>query len=240
MMTFPLIFMIREPKVKKLPNPEPVAKVNRMLTLTKEVMLEIRQKPKYIFVFICSMVSRLMNILFAVYVQLWVMSFQKSGVLASKEQSDKTYRDIVIWMQIATLTAMPIFGYYSDKGDPRIMIPLTFLARGTVACSFRFIDDPQTVEARLLAVCLTVTSIIQFLSVEVLFMRNMKSTIRGTLYGIAFFFGCAGSTLFVYVGGILFDKVAPWAPFMVVGVSDFAVIVFALVFIFFGLLKRDD
>lgn len=71
-------------------------------------------------------------------------------------------------------------------------------------------------------------------------MRNMKSTVRGTLNGIAFFFGGVGTTVFVFVGGILFDKVAPWAPFVVVGVTDFVVIFFALAFIFSGLLKRDD
>jgi len=71
-------------------------------------------------------------------------------------------------------------------------------------------------------------------------MRNMKSTIRGTLNGIAFFFGGVGTTVFVYVGGILFDTVAPWAPFMVVGIADFVVIIFALVFIFTGMIKRDD
>ena len=81
-------------------------------------------------------------------------------MLNSKEESDKTYRDIVLWMQLATLASMPVFGYFSDRGDPRILIPLTFLARGIVACSFRFIDDPKTPQARLIAVLLTVTSII--------------------------------------------------------------------------------
>ena len=71
-------------------------------------------------------------------------------------------------------------------------------------------------------------------------MRNMKSTVRGTLSGIAFFFGSLGTTVFVLVGGILFDKVAPWAPFFMVGVADLAVIPFALAFIFTGLVTKDD
>lgn len=71
-------------------------------------------------------------------------------------------------------------------------------------------------------------------------MRNMKSTIRGTLSGIAFFFGAVGTTVFIFVGGILFDTVAPWAPFIVVGVADYIVIVVALVFIFTGLIKAED
>ena len=121
---------------------------------------EIREKPKYVFVFVCLMVSRLMNILFAIYIQLWVMSFLKAGVLETKEESDKTYRNIVIWMQVATLITMPIFGYYSDKADPRIIIPFSFLARGLTALCFRSIEHPQQWEAYVLAVTLTVTSVI--------------------------------------------------------------------------------
>uniref|UniRef100_A0A7S3MI32 Major facilitator superfamily (MFS) profile domain-containing protein n=1 Tax=Favella ehrenbergii TaxID=182087 RepID=A0A7S3MI32_9SPIT len=168
------------------------------------------------------------------------MSFQKRGILESKEESDKTYRNIVIGMQLATLATMPVFGYYSDRVDLRIFIPLAFLSRGLVCISFRLVEHPQTVLAFFLAICLTMTSAIQFLAVEVLFMRNMKSTIRGTLNGIAFFFGGVGTTIFVLIGGILFDKVAPWAPFMVVGVADFVAIIFSAIFFLSGIVKRDD
>jgi len=170
-MSVSLIFMIREPTIKDHRQLQDgtleveVVDVNRpacerFTKLTSEVSKEIREKPKYMFVFVCLMVSRLMNILFAVYIQLWVMSFHKSGVLESDEESVKTYRNIVIWMQVATLFTMPIFGYYSDRADPRIIIPLTFLARGIVAISFRCIDHPQSWEAYLLAVLLTVTSVV--------------------------------------------------------------------------------
>ena len=68
----------------------------------------------------------------------------------------------------------------------------------------------------------------------------MKSTVRGTLNGIAFFFGAIGTTAFVFVGGIIFDKIAPWAPFMLVAIADCVIIVFAVIFISCGLLKKDD
>lgn len=42
------------------------------------------------------MVSRLITILFSVYMQLWVISFEKKGVLASKDVSDAIYRNIII------------------------------------------------------------------------------------------------------------------------------------------------
>jgi len=74
-----LIFMIREPAIKehlRLPDgsrrdelvDSSESKWQRFTRLTREVIHEIREKPKYIFCFVCLMVSRLMNILFAVYI----------------------------------------------------------------------------------------------------------------------------------------------------------------------------
>ena len=113
-----------------------------MKSLTEEVWQECKERPKYIFCFICLLVSRLMNVLFAVYIQLWVMSFQKSGLLASKKESDAVYRNIVIGSQIATILSLPIFGYFSDKGDARIIIPTSFVIRCAVCASFKYIEDP--------------------------------------------------------------------------------------------------
>ena len=48
----------------------------------------------------------------------------------------------------------------------------------------------------------------------------MRGEIRGTLQGIAFFFGAIGTTLFALIGGIVFDNIAPWAPFVMISVAD--------------------
>lgn len=72
-----------------------------------------------------------------------------------------------------------------------------------------------------------------------MFLRHMKKTVRGVMCGIAFFFGAIGTTTFVYVGGILFDRVAPWAPFMVVAGADMFIIVFSIVYILVFHIPRD-
>ena len=90
-----LIFLIREPTIKNHTKgedgkriDEPVdnnlSVVSQVNSLCKQVWQECQRKPKYIFCFVCLIVSRLMNVLFAVYIQLWVMSFKETGVLASK------------------------------------------------------------------------------------------------------------------------------------------------------------
>ena len=71
-------------------------------------------------------------------------------------------------------------------------------------------------------------------------MRHMKPHIRGTLNGIAFFFGSIGTTTFALVGGIIFDKIGPAAPFLLVGSADFSVLMIAMAFIMLGAIKRSD
>ena len=62
-------------------------------------------------------------------------------------------------------------------------------------------------------------------------MRKMKPHIRGTLSGLAFFFGSIGTTTFALVGGIIFDRIGPWAPFVLVASADALVLFATLIFI---------
>lgn len=170
-MSISLIFMIREPTIKEHRTLADGTREDQVFDrsrprweqfkkLTFDVFTEVSAHPKYVLVFICVLVSRLMNILFAVYIQLWVLSFQKVGVLESKEEANKTYRNIVIWMQLATLLIAPLFAYNIDGADLRFIIPLAFFVRGSVALSFRSVDHPQSWNAYFLAIAITVTSVI--------------------------------------------------------------------------------
>ena len=138
-------------------------------------------RPKYIFCFICLIASRLITVLFSVYMQLWVISFEKRGILPDKETSDAIYRNIIIGSMGSILIILPFFGYYSDRLDSRVIVPASFLARGAIAASVKFIEDPRSWYAYLAAVLVIILSNINFISVEVLFMRKMNGHVRGTL-----------------------------------------------------------
>ena len=246
-LTLVLIFFMREPRLK-LQGPEnrsseqnaAPSQQHLLQIITQEVWNECVQKPKYIFCFICFMVSRLISILFSVTIQLWIMSFQKSGVLATNEDSDLIYRNVIILSQGITLLTIPIFGFYSDRIDPRVIIPITFLIRGCIAASFKCIEDPRHWYGYTANVLIIIVSQIQFISVEVLFLRNMNGRIRGTLSGLGMFFGGLGSTAFTLIGGIVFDQVGPWAPFMLVAGADAAILIFSIFFIGCGLISKVD
>ena len=133
-----------------------------------------------------------------------------------------------------------MFCKLSDKVDTRLSIPLTFLAHSGLALSFKYVSDPTSTTSYLLCILLPTVTASQFAAQDALFYRNMRSEIRGTLQGVAFFFGAVGTMIFTLVGGIVFDKIAPWAPFMLISVADFICFIVAAIFILLGLLKKDD
>ena len=255
-----LIFLVRDPKIKKpdldvssdsdtsveLDNystnyenrdvPLEPGVWSKVKNLTLLANMEFRRNPKYLFVFLCLFVSRLCSVLFSVYLQLWVMNFYKTGVIATKEESDSLYMSIILGSLVTIAFVAPTFGYFSDKADHRIVVPASFLVRGIVAACFCKIENPYDWHAYILCILMVNASIIQFLSVEVLFMKDTNQQIRGTLSGIAFFFGSIGVTIFSLVGGILFD-IKPWAPFLLVASADGVIILISVIFICRGLLN---
>lgn len=68
----------------------------------------------------------------------------------------------------------------------------------------------------------------------------MEPKIRGSLNGVMFFFSSSGMTIFTLVGGIIFDRIGPWAPFAFVAIFDSMILVFSTIFILCGFIKRDD
>ena len=134
--------------------------IGKFKYLTSEACNEVLERPKYIFCFICLLVSRLIAVLFSVYLQLWVMSFQQSGVLASKEESDAIYMRVVTGALVSILVVAPVFGFVSDKADPRIIVPSSFFVRGVISFMFQYIDNPNDWHAYMLCVTMIVVSVV--------------------------------------------------------------------------------
>ena len=83
-----------------------------------------------------------------------------------------------------------------------------------------------------------IASAIQYISVEVLFLRSLPNEIRGTMIGISNFFGLLGQTIFSVVAGIIFDKIGPASPFTLVAFCDFTIAIVAIIVACYGNLRQ--
>ena len=64
------------------------------------------------------------------------MSFEKSGVLATTKDADDIYMRIISGALLSVLIVAPLFGFVSDKADPRVIIPFVFFVRGLISFAF--------------------------------------------------------------------------------------------------------
>ena len=179
------IFSEREPHIQE-------TTWEKFKRLTSEAWQECKTQPKLLYCFFCLLSSRLITVLFSVYLQLWIMSFKESGVIESTELADRTYMRITALAVVGLVFFAPLYGLYSDVADPRKVIPISFLIRGLLAACFKFIQDPNTWQGYLLGVSIIIVSAAQFISVEAYFMYRIKKTVRGTLMGFAMFAGSVG------------------------------------------------
>ena len=76
---------------------------------------ESKRKPKYIFCFFSMMVSRLVTVLFSVYLQMWIYSFIDSQVIEDKFEAKRIYTRIVAGSMLGCGVLLPFFGKIVDS-----------------------------------------------------------------------------------------------------------------------------
>jgi len=84
------------------------------------------------------------------------------------------------------------------------------------------------------AVVLIISTAIENVSIEVLFMRTMPGDVRGAMNGLFHLFGQFGLILFTYIGGVAFDEIGPWCPFFLVGCCDVVLMLVAITLVCLG------
>lgn len=207
--------------------------------LTGKVIELVKSDIKYPLCFLGVMVTKLVTILYSIYLMLWMTSFVETGMIDSEERVKTLYSEVLTGAMIGTLFALPIIGKIADTAPISVFMPVAFLLRGIIACQFSRLHDPESTLSILMSMLIIIASAIQYISVEVLFLRSLPNEIRGTMIGLNNFFGLLGQTIFSVIAGIIFDKIGPASPFTLVAFCDFTIAAIAVTIAFFGLLRQS-
>lgn len=195
---------------------------------------------KYAFCFLAITVSRPVAVLFTVYCLMWIVSFVDSGVVENDQDAQKIYQKITLIALVGVAFFLPLVGYISDKYGPHITIPLSFVLRAVVLTSFLGIKEPDSVFSYAMCSLIIISSAMQASSIDALFLKTLPKEIRGAMVGTYNMFANVGTLLFTHYGGPAFDKVGPASPFIMIACGDWAVFLFAITLVFFGLLKANS
>ena len=97
---------------------------------------------------------------------------------------------------ILTGISLPMIGHLADKTPSKIIIPIAFAIRCSAAFAFVTLKVPDTFLAYFSCSILILATVLENVSIEVLFMRGMPGDVRGAMNGCLHFFGQVGILLF--------------------------------------------
>ena len=168
-------------------------------------------------------------------------SFVETGQVEDNKAATALYAKcttVLIPFAIVTLVSV---GWLADNVQPAYLIPPAFLARGIVCSLFKTVKDPNDFLSYALVTLLVVTSSVQVISIESYFIKGLPKEVRGAMTLTLTFFCGLAATLFNYVGGPIFDKVGPTAPFSLTAILDGVFFIFAFILAFCcGSLRRPE
>ena len=127
------------------------------------------------------------------------------------------------------MIVVPIFGKFADVTPAYIIIPIAFLTRCLFAAQVHAVEDPKSIYFAVISVSIVLASTVQVIAVTTLFIRNLPNDIRGAMVGVWHFFSNLGGTLFSLIGGLMYDKYGPSAPFNLVTYCDMSIFLFAII-----------
>ena len=133
--------------------------------LSGRIKEEVMSNAKYILCFTAVTVIKLVQVLYSIYMVLWITHFIELGVLADAEEAKTIYKNVLTIGAVAAIISVPIIGKLADSLPTYIFLPLSFFIRGALITQFDLIDDPRTVYSVFISVAVILASTIQFIVV---------------------------------------------------------------------------
>ena len=118
----------------------------------------------------------------------------------------------LVWPAVIAITL--------DRMNRMKVLGFTMLLGLIGYCSLAFVDGPLTTYAIPFFMMLGIGQISAFLGAQTIIGKEAPETVRGSVIGLFNFCGALGILVLTGIGGWLFDHVAPWAPFFLVGVLN--------------------
>ena len=151
-----------------------------------------------------------------------------SGAIEGPKEVEMLFSQISLVSIPSTFIVIFASGYFSDIIKPVYMIAPAFFCRSIVTYCFKLIDEPTSWLTFALSAAMIACSVVQVVSLESLFMKNLPGDVRGAMTILLAFFLSLAALLYNGVGGPVFDSLGPASPFVLVSAFDFAFCLFAI------------
>ena len=212
--------------------PEQVKKREPMLS-TLKVGLAAARNPRIALSYGAALVSRGDLAVLSTFFTTWLFLEGTQRGMSTTEAMAAGLKFYVI-IQAAALPCAVVMGFVLDKIDRVFGLVIAMVLASIGYLSLAFVGDPLGSEMYYAAVLIGLGEITANLSAISLVGKEAPVKGRGAVIGMFSLFGALGILLVAKAGGELFDNVARVGPFILVGVANVVIFVWAVLVLRFA------
>ena len=134
-------------------------------------------------------ITRLLSVLFSSYLILWIQQFAKNGILKDINEGKTIYVNMMLYSVVLSSLVFPFVGKFCDTYSPKKTVPFAFLFRCSTTYMFWLLERPDTTSAYAVCVLMIIGTIIENISIDSIFNKNLPKETRGILNGVYSFAG---------------------------------------------------
>ncbi|QGU32582.1 MFS transporter [Thermochromatium tepidum] len=195
------------------------------------------RNPRILLAYLAAFIARGDQAVNATFLILWGnLAAQTSGLDSAAAIKNGTL--IFVLAQIAALVWSPIMGPFMDRVDRVTGLALAMALAAVGNLAVIWMVDPTPGSAWFFCVLLGIGQISVYLASQSLVGQEAPLTQRGSVMGAFNVAGAIGILLITAIGGRLFDGVAPYAPFVLVGAINVVLLVLCVAVRLSGPAKR--
>ena len=185
------------------------------------------RNPRILLAYFAAFVARSELVILGTFV---VLGGVASGVDAGLETSEATRKARLLFVTATTtaLIASPFIGYLMDKGDRIKSVSICMAIAATGYCSMFFVDDVLDPKYLPLFALLGWGQQCAFFAATTLLGQEAPQMKRGAIVGVFNLAGAIGILISSGIGGRMFDAIGPSAPFILIGICNIFVSMFAI------------
>lgn len=183
---------------------------------------EAVRNPRIAVAYAGAFVARSDLVILGSFLTLWGRFAVESAGLTGSEAQAVSVRPFAA-AQVAGLVWIVVLGFLLEKRDRVVALAVAFGVATVGYLGMGFVDDLLSLRSLPLLFLLGAGQISAFWGATTLIGREAPKASRGTVVGAFNLCGVLGILVFVALGGVLYDKYGPTAPFIMVGCANLIV-----------------
>lgn len=193
----------------------------------RRVWLQLREDPRLRLTFLSAFASRNDMVLIGLFLMLWFVYF--ADIIGIGQEDAVAQGGFLIGMIGAViLVSIPFWSYFIQRYGRIAAISFGLALSGIGFVSMLFIVNPYDWEMYIPALFIAIGQAGTLIAPQVLTLDLSPTAMRGFMLGAFNTVGGLGMIFFVQVGGLLFDWVGPYGPFVLTGAGNLLIMFYAL------------